>query len=169
MAEIVPPFIIDIESSGFGPDGYPIEVGLALQPGIKFCSLIAPGPDWTHWDARAEQVHRVPRDVLETHGKPATQVALNLNNLIGNATVYSDGWMVDKPRLAQLFSRAAVPQQFAISPLEAILSENQLEAWYGVKKQVISELALQRHRASGDALIVQETYLRTLPRSRLTS
>lgn len=167
MGEITPPFIIDIESSGYGPDGYPIEVGLALSPGTKFCSLIAPAPDWTHWDGRAEQVHRVPRDVLEAHGKPAAQVALQLNGLLGDATVYSDGWMVDKPRLAQLFSRAAVPQQFAVSPLEAIMSESQLEAWYGVKKQVINELALKRHRASSDALIVQETYLRTLPRSRL--
>ena len=28
-----PPAIIDIEASGFGPDGYPIEIGVALSSG----------------------------------------------------------------------------------------------------------------------------------------
>jgi hypothetical protein len=27
-----PPAIIDIEASGFGPDGYPIEIGVAQPP-----------------------------------------------------------------------------------------------------------------------------------------
>ena len=161
MRQIAHPFIIDIEASGFGPYSYPIEIGLALEPGIKFCSLIAPAPDWTHWDAEAEKVHRVPRDILETHGKPAIQVAVSLNELLGNTTVYSDGWVVDKPWLIQLFSRTGVPQQFSISPLEMILSERQMEVWHKIKKQVTGELALTRHRASFDALIIQETYLRT--------
>ncbi len=161
MRKTARPFVIDIESSGFGPLSYPIEVGLALEPGTKYCSLIAPALDWTHWDAWAEEVHRIPRDILETHGKPATQVALRLNELLGNSTVYSNGWVVDQPRLTQLFSRAAVTRQFAISPLEMILSEHQIEVWPKVKQQVVSELALTRHRASADALIIQETYLRT--------
>jgi hypothetical protein len=161
MGKIGRPFIIDIEASGFGPYSYPIEVGLALEPGTKFCSLIAPAPDWTHWDVSAEQVHRIPRDILETYGKPATQVALGLNELLGNMTVYSDGWVVDQPWLTQLFSRAGVAQQFSISPLEMILSEHQMEVWHEVKKEVIADLSLTRHRASFDALIIQETYLRT--------
>jgi hypothetical protein len=155
------PFIIDIEASGFGPHSYPIEIGVALEPGTKFCSLITPAPDWTHWDEEAEKVHRVPRDILEAYGKPAVQVAVSLNELLGNTTVYSDGWVVDKPWLIQLFSRTGVAQQFSISPLEMILSEPQMAVWHEVKNQVISELALTRHRASYDALIIQETYLRT--------
>jgi hypothetical protein len=161
MRNITRPFIIDIEASGFGPDSYPIEIGLALRRGIKFCSLIAPAPEWTHWDPSAEEVHRVPRDILETYGQPATQVALTLNELLGGATVYSDGWVVDQPWLTQLFTRAGVAQQFSISPLEMILSEQQMEVWHEVKKQVIKDLELKRHRASYDALIIQETYLRT--------
>ena len=161
MRNVTRPYIIDIEASGFGPHSYPIEVGLALKPGDKFCSLIAPAPDWTHWDVSAEEVHRVPRDILETYGKPAIEVALKLNELLGNATVYSDGWVVDQPWLTQLFSRSGVAQQFSISPLEMILSERQMEVWHEVKQQVISDLELKRHRASYDALIIQETYLRT--------
>jgi hypothetical protein len=161
MQQTERPFIIDIEASGFGPHSYPIEVGLALELGTKFCNLIAPTPEWTHWDAEAEKVHRVSRDILETHGKPATQVALSLNTLLGNATVYSDGWVVDKPWLIELFSKTGVSQQFSISPLEMILSEHQMGIWHEVKQQVTSELSLARHRASFDALIIQETYLRT--------
>jgi len=155
------PFIIDIEASGFGPHSYPIEVGVALEPGVKFCSLIAPEPDWTHWDDGAEKVHRVSRDILETYGKPAIEVAHKLNELLGNATVYSDGWVVDQPWLIQLYSRTRVAQRFSISPLEMILSEDQMAVWHAVKNQVISDLALTRHRASFDALIIQETWLRT--------
>lgn len=37
----------------------------------------------------------MPRDIFETHGKPAVQVAESLNELLGNGTVYSDGCVVD--------------------------------------------------------------------------
>lgn len=161
MRQPLRPFIIDIEASGFGPHSYPIEVGLALDPDHKYCSLIAPAPDWTHWDATAETVHRVSRQLLATHGQPATAVALKLNELLGNSTVYSDGWVVDQPWLIKLFSRAGVNQRFSISPLEMILSEHQMEIWHEVKTRVARELDLTRHRASFDALIIQETYLRT--------
>ena len=155
------PFIIDLEASGFGPHSYPIEVGLALGPDTKYCSLIAPAPGWTYWDTEAEKVHGVRRDILEAHGKPAIQVALLLNELLGNTTVYSDGWVVDQPWLIELFRQAAVAQRFSMSPLEMILSERQMAIWHEVKRRVVTELALTRHRASFDALIIQETYLRT--------
>lgn len=161
MRNTVRPYIIDIEASGFGPHSYPIEVGVALEPERKFCSLIAPEPEWTHWDDAAEKVHRVPRDILETHGRPAVQVARTLNELLGSATVYSDGWVVDQPWIIQLFSRARVRQQFSVSPLEMILSEAQMAVWHTVKDHVVRELALTRHRASFDAMIIQETYCRT--------
>ena len=48
MPRISTPFIMDIEASGFGPDSYPIEVGLALGDGSRFCSLIVPAEHWTH-------------------------------------------------------------------------------------------------------------------------
>jgi hypothetical protein len=155
------PYIIDIEASGFGPYSYPIEIGVALETGTKYCSLIAPEPDWTHWDDEAEKVHRVSRDILQTYGKPAIEVAHGLNELLGSGTVYSDGWVVDQPWLTQLFSRTRVLQRFSISPLEMILSEDQMAVWHAVKQKVMDELALTRHRASFDALIIQETWLRT--------
>ncbi len=40
MKRFTCPYIIDIEASGFGSNSYPTEVGLALEPEQRFCSLI---------------------------------------------------------------------------------------------------------------------------------
>jgi hypothetical protein len=161
MPKIAQPFIIDIEASGFGPASYPIEVGLALEPGVKHCCLITPPESWTHWDDAAEKVHGIGRGILHLHGRPAALVALGLNEILGRATVYSDGWVVDQPWLIRLFEAAGLRQAFSISPLEAILSERQMARWHDVKQEVMRDLSLTRHRASYDAQIIQETYLRT--------
>ena len=156
------PCIIDIEASGFGPNGYPIEVGVALAHGDKYCSLLLPEPDWSHWDRGAEKAHKIPRETLETYGRPLREVALKLNEVVNGNTVYSDGWVVDKPWLTQLFFRAQVRQEFTISSLEMILTEKQMNIWHNTKDKVVRDLGLERHRASVDARIIQETYFRTL-------
>lgn len=42
-----------------------------------------------------------------------------------------------------------------------ILKEEQMAIWSEIKNEVIGDLALQRHRASVDAFIIQETFART--------
>jgi len=87
------PLIVDVEASGFGGDSYPIEIGLALEDGSKFCTLIAPAPDWTLWDDEAETVHRISRDILETYGKPMQDVANFLNDILaGKRSIQTAGW-----------------------------------------------------------------------------
>ncbi len=161
MAKSNTPMIIDVEASGFGAMSYPIEVGVALEDGGKFCSLIMPAPGWTHWDQEAEKVHRVPRDVLETHGKPLDVVAAELNALLRGRTLYTDGWVVDKPWLTTLFHAARTPMAFSVSPLEAILTEQQMAVWHETKDAILAELKLARHRASHDAWVIQETWRKT--------
>lgn len=155
------PYIVDVEASGFGSRSYPIEIGLALDPDLRYCSLIRPAPDWTHWDLAAEQVHQIPRNALKDHGKPLTRVAKDLNRLLEGATVYSDGWSVDKPWITRLFIEADIRQAFHVSPLELILTEPQMDLWQDTKEEIIATLHLNRHRASTDAFIVQETFVRT--------
>jgi hypothetical protein len=155
------PIIIDLEASGFGGTSYPIEVGIAAEDDSKYCSLILPADDWTHWDAEAEKVHRIPRDVLETYGKPIRDVAADLNTLYAGKTLYSDGWVVDKPWMLRLFHVAGLEMKFWVSPLEMILSESQMARWHDTKNHVLAELKQQRHRASFDAWVIQETYKRT--------
>lgn len=156
-----PPTIIDIEASGFGATSYPIEVGAVLADGSKYCSLILPASDWTHWDDSAEQVHHITRDILKSHGKPIREVVGQLNELLRHQTAYSDGWVVDKTWLDRLFYASGVPCEFSLSSLEMILSEPQMEVWHDTKDRVLQDLGQVRHRASFDALVVQQTYVRT--------
>jgi hypothetical protein len=156
------PYIIDVEASGFGPHGYPIEVGLALEPDHRYCTLIRPADDWDHWDDHAESVHQVCREDLIQHGRTVSDVALELNRLLQDKVVYSDAWGVDYPWIIKLYASAGISAAFRVSALEMILTERQLELWSDTRDVVISDLGLQRHRASNDARIIQETYVRTL-------
>ncbi|MGE0386877.1 MAG: hypothetical protein AB7Q97_19295 [Gammaproteobacteria bacterium] len=156
------PEIIDVEASGFGAASYPIEIGLALEGDRKFCTLILPAPDWTHWDEEAEKVHRVARDILETYGRPMQEVTAQLNAMLRGRTLYTDAWVVDKPWLIKLFHAAGTSMQFSVSPLEVILSERQMALWKQTRERVAADARLRRHRASHDAWIIQETYRRTL-------
>ena len=157
----MPPNIIDIEASGFGYESYPIEVGVILNTGEKYCSLIKPVSRWVFWSLDAENTHHISRELLQESGKPVMQVANELNQFLQNKTVYSDGWVVDKPWLNELFAAAKIPNVFSISPLEFILDEYQMENWHATKNSVVKEFGFARHRASNDAMIIQETYRRT--------
>ena len=156
------PFIIDVEASGFGRFSYPIEVGLALEPENRYCRLILPNRQWTHWDEEAEAVHKIPRELLFARGLPPRQVARELNQILDQAVVYTDGWVVDKPWISRLFEAARIRRQFSVSPLERILTEDQMEIWHETKNKILKKFNMARHRASTDAFIVQETYVHTL-------
>lgn len=155
------PTIIDIEASGFGSHSYPIEIGVATANGERYCSLIKPEPDWLHWSAQAETVHGISRSNLEQHGKPARQVCIELNRFLGAITSYSDAWTLDSAWLNQLFYAARIQPLFNLSQIEMIATEAQLLLWDSTKKLLAGELQIKRHRASGDAYLIQQTYLRT--------
>ena len=155
------PFIIDVEASGFGPQSYPVEIGVALQRGTRHSVLIQPAPGWDFWDLQAEKVHRISRDILMEYGKPVAQVTSELNALLAGHTLYSDGWVVDKPWLSLLFHAARTTMAFEVSPIERLLPASQMAIWDNVKVSVIDELAVTRHRASHDAMMIQETWVRS--------
>jgi len=155
--------VIDVEASGFGPGGYPIEVGVVLPNGKTHCYLIRPAAAWTHWDSAAESVHGIRRELLQARGVEIEQVAHSLNEILRGETVYTDGWGHDRSWLALLFDEAGVSQHFRIESLRALLSEHQVERWQSARESAIRAIGRTRHRASVDALIVQQAYLRTLP------
>ena len=156
------PYIIDLEASGLASNSYPIEVGLALAPGQRYCTLIKPLDSWDHWDQQAESVHGISREVLYRKGRPVTEVAAKLNGILDNRIVYSDAWGVDNSWVTTLFAAARVDKTFHVSALEMILNEQQIDLWLTTRNAVAHELGLARHRASNDAWIIQETYARTL-------
>ncbi len=155
------PSVIDVEASGFGGASYPIEVGVVLDNGARYCSLIKPIETWTFWNKEAENVHHISREILLQYGKPLDVVAKELNEFLQCMTVYSDGWVVDSPWIRQLFYTAGVEQQFSVSPLEMILTESQMNVWHETKDELLQNCEHKRHRASFDALIIQKTFIKT--------
>ena len=152
------PIIIDVEASGFGRGSYPIEVGLALPDGSRHCYLIAPARAWKSWDDEAEKVHGISRETLQAHGRPLQDVAWRLNELLRRKTVYSDAWSFDMSWLGKLYDAANMRQTFRLADIAELMDEEQRGRWHAVKQAVSSELGLRRHRASGDARILQETW-----------
>jgi DNA polymerase III epsilon subunit-like protein len=159
------PAVIDVEASGFGAGSYPIEVGVVLPNGRSHCYLIRPAESWTHWDPEAEAVHGIRREILESRGAAIDEVARTLNRILQGQTVYSDAWGHDRSWLARLFEEAEISQHFRLESLRSLLSDHQLERWQSTREQVIREVGQVRHRASVDALIVQQTFLKSLPDS----
>jgi hypothetical protein len=154
------PTVLDMEASGFGPHSYPIEVGYVLPDGSTYCTLIQPAPDWTHWDAKAEQTHHIARATAMERGRPAVEVARWLNDQLHGQTVYSDGWAHDYTWLGMLFDAADMSPSFKLDNLRVLLSEREANHWHVVKEQVRRELRIQRHRASSDARLLQLTLAR---------
>ncbi|MES9843402.1 MAG: hypothetical protein ABW131_02045 [Candidatus Sedimenticola sp. 6PFRAG5] len=154
------PTIIDIEASGFGRGSYPIEVGVALPDGKTHCFIVCPDKSWTHWDASAEAVHGIPRNTLCSNGSSPAQVATELNRLLAGSTVFSDAWNYDLSWLGKLHDVAGIAQKYRLETTRALISEEQAALWHETKAQVINDLELARHRASSDALIIQETIRR---------
>ncbi|WP_420935075.1 exonuclease domain-containing protein [Alteromonas sp. A081] len=155
------PSIIDVEASGFGAASYPIEVGIVRYDGAKWCKLIRPFDSWIHWDDKAEQLHGISREMLHTRGIEPVRVCQELNHFLGNTIVYSDGWVVDNPWMIKLFSAAQVEMAFTCRAMEYILSEAQMNMWHEVKDDLSVNLDTQRHRASADAFLIQQTFIQT--------
>ncbi len=155
-----PPAIIDLEASGFGRGSYPIEVGFVLSDGESYCSLIRPPEHWKHWDEGAEQLHHITPGILAQHGKPAIDVARALNERLCGKVVYSDGWMNDYSWLGRLYDEVEMTPTFKVENLRALLSEEQAALWHRTKQAVLAETSQNRHRASIDARVIQETVSR---------
>ena len=157
------PIIIDVEASGFGQGSYPIEIGIALADGSRHCFLVAPARSWKHWDTEAEKVHGISRELLSSHGRPIQDIAWRLNELLRTRTVYSDAWSFDMSWLGKLYDAAGMRQTFKVADIVELMDEEQREHWQDTKQSVIESLGLRRHRASGDARILQETWRRLNP------
>lgn len=151
---------IDMEASGFGTRSYPIEVGLALPEGDTYCTLIAPEPDWQHWDASAEKIHGITRAFLILHGRPVQEVAAELNRRLHGLTIYSDAWYHDYNWISRLFDAAESAPRFKLEDLRVLLQPEEINRWDALKAEVMQDLNLTRHRASNDARVLQQTLVR---------
>ena len=154
------PCVIDIEASGFGRGSYPIEVGFVMPDGSAFCMLIRPEREWTHWDGAAERIHGISRTLLENHGRSVAEVARELNRRLAGRDVYCDNWAHDYAWLARLFEAAQLAPQFRLHHLRELLSEAAAAHFDDARDVVRRNLHLRRHRASGDARVLQLSVVR---------
>lgn len=157
---VLAPTILDLEASGFGRGSYPIEIGFVEASGLPFCSLIQPAPEWAHWDAEAEALHGISRELLLRHGRPREWVADELNRRLAGQTVYSDSWGHDYSWLSKLFDGAGRFPRFRLEDLRRLLSEDEASRWNAVQQEVRAEAQVRRHRASADAKVLQMTLMR---------
>lgn len=150
-----PPCVIDIEASGFGRRSYPIEIGYVRGDGRAYCTLVRPAPHWTHWDAEAERVHGIAREMLLLHGRDIGEVATRLNADLAGMTVYCDGWGHDYPWLGALFDEAELAPAFRLESVRTLLDEGLLVQLPQLQREALAELGAPRHRASNDARALQ--------------
>jgi len=154
------PIVIDVEASGFGAGSYPIEVGVVMGDGRTHCRLVRPEPDWVHWEGQAQSVHQLDRATLQRAGRPVIEVAHWLNTLLHGRTAYSDAWGQDFAWLSRLYDAAQSRPTFRLEALSALLAEPEMAIWHVVREAVEAGLGEQRHRASNDAKVLQQTWQR---------
>jgi len=154
------PAVIDLEASGFGRGSWPIEVGWVLGDGRRGCTLVAPPPHWTHWSEEAEHKHGIRRDIAELYGRSVDVVAAWLNAELAGCTLYTDAWGFDVPWLDRLFDEAGCVPYFRLESLRTLLDEDEALHWQPTYRAVIAECAVERHRASSDAWLIQCTLCR---------
>lgn len=154
-----PPPIMDIEASGFGPGSYPIEIGFIDRGGKTWCSLIRPESDWRHWDDQAASMHGITRAQMAQHGRSVGEIAEALNSQLRGQIIYSDAWAHDYTWLNRIYESANRSPSFKLENLRALLDERQAAHWHEVKAQLQGLLGPQRHRASADARLLQQTFM----------
>lgn len=162
MLDQIRPPVMEVQSSGYGPDSYPIEVGVVLDSGKRYCTLVLPLESWTYWDRELESKHFVSQSALQTHGKPIVKVARDLNHLLKRKTVYLGDWDNEKRWLDMIFEATGILKKFRMEPIEDILSQRQVRGWSETKSEVVELTASNRQRASLDAYILQETFVRSM-------
>ncbi len=97
--------IIDIESSGLGPDSWPVSIAWhILETGAEGHLLIKPAPNWRGWQHEAEAIHGISQASLKTDGVPLDAVARQLAAALEDADLHSDAPALDQGWLDMIFA-----------------------------------------------------------------
>ncbi len=115
------PSFIDIEASGFGPGSWPVSVAWCDHCGEIRKLLIRPLPQWTHWDAAAEQVHGLTRGRLLAEGLDPAEVANRLETDLKGLLAFSDAPDFDSGWLDALYQALGRPRPFHLDQADDLL------------------------------------------------
>ncbi len=152
------PTFIDFEASSLDlVASYPIEVGICLPNGEVKSWLIKPHVLWKDWSVKAARIHGISREELEQDGIEVSKVTEELNDIL-SGTVYCDAWTFDSFWLHRLYKVHREKPSFQLDSISSLLTEQQVAKWQDTHRKVIEELALERHRAANDAIILHHTW-----------
>jgi hypothetical protein len=145
--------LVDCEASSLRQVSYPIEVGWCLaKTGEVESYLIAPLNDWDDWDAEAESVHGISRQLLLREGRPAAAVSTRMFEALQGLDVYADGsW--DQRWVWRLFQAVDLPAP-VLKPFDRLLDSI-------VRPEVdipADEIARDLARATEQGRIIDESY-----------
>lgn len=159
------PRLGDIEASGLALQSYPIEIAWSLPSGEIRSWLVRTEPAWgDYWDPRAESLHEITREMLQTEGVSARDVATLMNQDLSGETVYFDGGDYDRRWLNQLFDVAGIQPNFRFGDFSTLLA---LAGVRDGRRRLESEMRaradigdLKLHRAAHDVKFLQRWYIR---------
>ncbi len=149
--------LIDIEASGLGLDSYPIEIAILINKKM-FSWLIAPEKSWRHWDAAAENLHGISREILISQGKAARLVAEAINEaMVGtNGLLYSDAAEWDVDWIRTLFSAVGAIPEFHILPVSDLFTDTEFRRFQCKYDEIAGSGKYRRHRAEPDIWMIHE-------------
>jgi hypothetical protein len=101
---------LDFEASSLSQESYPIEVGWAGEDSSGETHLIRPAPGWSDWDASAEAIHHIGREMLLNQGEPHEAVARRVLEALGPHDVYVTAPSWDGMWLSKLLRAAGLPR-----------------------------------------------------------
>lgn len=156
----MPYVFLDFEASSLSKESYPVEVGWVHEDGTGEAHLIRPAPGWTEWDASAEAVHHISRQMLATAGEPHDGVCARMLTLFETSTVLASAPSWDGHWLSMLLRASGLPrhlhrlQDTEVAFLEAARAkasgETQAAALIASARAKIDALP-PTHRAEADA------------------
>ena len=164
------PLFGDIEASGLDRDSYPIEIAWSLPGGDIKSRLIRREADWVCWDDISEEIHGIRLIDLEEKGRPARDVAKEMNGDLSGKVLHFDGGAFDRFWLARLFDAVGLEPTFKFGDYDHLLATivpiRGRERIIGQAKAKVIESATSIHRAGDDVWIMQKLYdrLRTAGR-----
>ena len=147
--------VVDVEASGLSPLSYPIEVGIYGNR-VQYQKLIVPAKSWDHWSEKSEALHRLSREYLFHKGEHVTDVARELNSLLGAKRVYSDHADWDGFWIKRLFDAASIRQNFSVVDIRGLFTTDELSEYAIALKELNRSASRRAHRALDDARTIHK-------------
>ncbi|WP_146002670.1 hypothetical protein [Telmatospirillum siberiense] len=147
---------LDLEASGLGDRCFPIEIGFIRAHDLSgWSALIRPADRWRKrgtWDHRAEALHGLDRETLESDGQDVRDVARTLNDNLAGKAVFSDAVEFDSHWLGMLFEETMERPAFDLQSVDPLFRSPDLFADLPIMSQHPADTPLQKHRAKDDAM-----------------